>query len=53
MDKKIIPNCTYEGCKVNWDEKEKVWVCPCCGSIFSPEGKVLKGPATKDLEMVS
>lgn len=44
--------CTYEGCLVSWDQKEKVWVCPCCGSKYSIEGKVLKGPATKDLEKV-
>lgn len=52
MNLKIIPNCTYEGCKVNWNEKEKIWICPCCGSEFSTEGKVLKGPATIDLKKI-
>lgn len=46
----VIPDCTYEGCRLNWDKKEKNWVCPCCGSRFSYEGKVINGPATENLE---
>ncbi len=49
MDLKVVSKCTYEGCQLNFNEEEKVWICPCCGSRFSAEGKVLQGPATKDL----
>lgn len=49
---KVVPNCTYEGCIVNWSEEEKAWICPCCGSKFSFEGKVLQGPATEDLAQI-
>ena len=48
----VSANCTYEGCVVNWNPEGKNWVCPCCGSTYSIEGKVLKGPATKDLQKI-
>lgn len=48
----VSANCTYEGCVIIWNQAEKIWVCPCCGSKFNIEGKVLQGPATEDLKKV-
>jgi glycine/D-amino acid oxidase-like deaminating enzyme/nitrite reductase/ring-hydroxylating ferredoxin subunit len=45
--------CTHLGCVVNWNNAEKSWDCPCHGARFSCEGKVLQGPAVKDLEGIS
>lgn len=45
--------CPHLGCIVNWNEAEKSWDCPCHGSRFSDEGKMLHGPAVKDLDRVS
>ncbi len=41
--------CTHLGCTINFREKEKYLECPCHQSRFSPEGKVLHGPAEKPL----
>lgn len=43
-------NCTHLGCLVSWDPLEQVWQCPCHGSVFDREGRVMHGPAVRDLK---
>lgn len=45
----VNTTCTHMGCELNWNSAEKSWDCPCHGSRFDYEGKVIEGPATKDL----
>jgi glycine/D-amino acid oxidase-like deaminating enzyme/nitrite reductase/ring-hydroxylating ferredoxin subunit len=45
--------CTHLGGPVNWNRAEKSWDCPCHGARFDPYGRVLTGPATRDLEVLS
>lgn len=42
--------CTHMGCHVTFNTAEKSWDCPCHGSRFDSRGRVLSGPAVKDLE---
>lgn len=41
--------CSHLGCALVWNSETKSWDCPCHGSRFDEEGKILDNPAKKDL----
>ncbi|HEY0798413.1 MAG TPA: ubiquinol-cytochrome c reductase iron-sulfur subunit, partial [Candidatus Baltobacteraceae bacterium] len=42
--------CPHLGCRFNWLEEEKKFMCPCHGSQFGHEGEYLAGPAPRGLD---
>ena len=41
--------CPHLGCSLKWNKEEHTWDCPCHGSRFDEEGRLLDNPATGDL----
>jgi cytochrome b6-f complex iron-sulfur subunit len=45
----VNATCSHQGCVLKWQPAKKALVCPCHGSTFGADGKVLQGPATRAL----
>lgn len=45
----LYHKCTHLACVVLWHESEGQFYCPCHGSRFEADGKVLNRPATRSL----
>ncbi|MDY7019952.1 MAG: cytochrome b6-f complex iron-sulfur subunit [Cyanobacteriota bacterium] len=43
--------CTHLGCVVPWNGSEDKFICPCHGSQYNAEGKVVRGPAPLSLAL--
>ena len=43
--------CTHLGCVVPWNNAENKFMCPCHGSQYAPNGKVVRGPAPLPLAL--
>lgn len=43
-----VKRCPHLGCALKWNSQEHSWDCPCHGSRFEPEGKIIDNPAKKD-----
>lgn len=43
-----LRRCPHLGCALKWNPREHTWDCPCHGSRFTAEGRLLDSPAAKD-----
>lgn len=43
-----FPRCPHLGCALKWNSAEHSWDCPCHGSRFTEDGKLLDNPANGD-----
>lgn len=46
----LSPICPHLGCEVQWQGERKRFFCPCHGSIFAPDGSLVKGPAARGMD---
>jgi glycine/D-amino acid oxidase-like deaminating enzyme/nitrite reductase/ring-hydroxylating ferredoxin subunit len=44
--------CPHARCEVRWNSAEISWDCPCHGSRFNVNGKMLTGPTVKNLQRI-
>lgn len=42
--------CAHLGCRLQWNPDEETWDCPCHGSRYTSDGKLIDNPATKGLK---
>ena len=45
------PRCPHLGCALKYNRQEHSWDCPCHGSRFEENGKLINNPATDDKKM--
>ncbi|HUL37765.1 MAG TPA: ubiquinol-cytochrome c reductase iron-sulfur subunit [Thermodesulfobacteriota bacterium] len=44
------PICPHLGCHYDWHPTQNEFICPCHGSVYAIDGKVLGGPAPRPLD---
>ncbi len=47
----IVDNCTHLGCTFPWNPHDNQFQCPCHGSRYDREGRVVRGPAPLPLQL--
>ena len=48
-DHAVRSRCPHLGCELAWNPDERTWDCPCHGSRFDADGRLLSGPAQRDI----
>lgn len=46
----FAPNCPHLGCGYRWFQEDRLFKCPCHGSVFDINGRVISGPSPRPLD---
>ncbi len=46
-----VPRCPHMGCALKYNKYEHSWDCPCHGSRFGDDGKLINNPAAEDISI--
>lgn len=44
-----VPRCSHMGCALKYNKEEHTWDCPCHGSRFTEDKKLIDNPAKRDI----
>lgn len=47
----VTTRCPHLGCELNWNKDELTWDCPCHGSRFTYDGRLISGPAQEGIQV--
>ncbi len=47
-----VPRCPHMGCALKYNTAEHSWDCPCHGSRFEEDGRLIDNPATDDKQRI-
>ena len=47
----VYTKCPHMGCRLNFNEVEKTWDCPCHASRFDIDGKVISAPSNRNISV--
>lgn len=50
---RVDTSCAHLGCELHWNNAENSWDCPCHGSRYTMDGKILEGPTVKPLKVLN
>jgi len=45
----VTTRCTHLGCELSWNQDELSWDCPCHGSRYTYDGRLISGPAQEGI----
>ena len=45
--------CPHLGCSVSWHEDRRLFICPCHGGVFAPDGTLISGPPPRSMDALN
>ena len=51
VEHKVYTKCPHMGCRLNFNQVEKTWDCPCHASRYDIDGRVISGPSNYEISV--